>query len=677
VTEIRPVLPVPGSAGRRPRTAAYGAHVWAFGSQVLGDDQAGAAREWLVTDGLGGYAMGTASLLRTRRYHALQVISGQPAAVRTVGLVALDPAVTFPGGARVELGVHEWSDGAVHPTGHYFLERFTLVDGLPRWRWRIGDVVLERELAMAHGRAALGVVHRLVSGGPVELTLDALVTRRDAHGERDAGGPDVDVAHLSDGCVVEDLYRVRGAGWEPAGGWWRGAFTREEAARGLGATEDLWHAGRFAVRLEPGGTHEVTSWAGDLDVTPKPPTALIAAARARAHAITASVGNAPDRDVSAAALLAADRFVIRGANGPDVVAGYPWFGAWSRDTMISYEGLFLTTGRYDEGRALLRGHAATLSEGMLANTADTGSTEYNTVDATLWFLHAVERHVTRAGDPDLAAELLPALLDVVAAHVAGTRYNIRMDPTDALISQGAPGVALTWMDARVDGVAVTPRHGKPVEINALWINALGGLGALFDRVRRTGRPDWLDILRKRALASFAARFPHGDRLYDVVDTPTGDDPSLRPNQLLAYSLPYPALPPDPVVLSTVAAHLLTPLGLRTLGPEEPGYTPLHRGDPATRDSAYHQGTVWPWLLGPYIDALSLVRTGERTCSVQNVHDSPLVGVEAHLAEWGLASVSETADGQAPHRATGCPFQCWSVAEFLRVRHSPARDGESA
>ncbi|GIJ46407.1 glycogen debranching protein [Virgisporangium aliadipatigenens] len=639
-----------------------------LGSQVLGDDRAGAAREWLVTDGLGGYAMGTASLLRTRRYHALQVISGQPAAVRTVGLVALDPVVTTAGGTPVELGVHEWADGTVHPTGHCLLERFELVDGLPRWRWRIGDVVLERELAMAHGRAALGVVHRLVSGGPVQLTLDALLTRRDAHGERGAGGPDVDVAHLSDGCVVEDLYRLRGTGWEPAGGWWRGAHTREEAARGLSATEDLWHAGRFAVRLTPGATHEVLCWAGDLDVAPRPPSALIAAARARAHAITADAGDAPDREVAATALLAADRFVITGANGPDVVAGYPWFGAWSRDTMISYEGLFLATGRYEEGRALLRGYAATLSEGMLANTADTGQTEFNTVDATLWFLHAVERHVARAGDADLAAELLPALLDVIEAHVAGTRYNIRMDPADGLISQGAPGVALTWMDARVEGVPVTPRHGKPVEVNALWVNALGGLGTLFDRVRGAGRPDWLEALHWRARASFAARFPAGDRLYDVIDGPSGDDRSLRPNQLLAYSLPYAPLPPDPAVLATVSAHLLTPLGLRTLAPDAPGYAPLHRGDPAARDAAYHQGTVWPWLLGPYIDCYR---------SLHNVNDSPLVGIEAHLAEWGLASISETADGQAPHLATGCPFQCWSVAEFVRVRHSPARGGESA
>jgi predicted glycogen debranching enzyme len=627
-----------------------------FGPQTCGDLDAGASREWLVPDGLGGYAMGSVCGLRTRRYHALQVVSGATPAARMVGLVALDPVLTLSGGARVELGVHEWAGGVVHPTGHTHLARFDLVDGVPRWRWRVGDVVLERTLAMAHGAPSLGVVYRLVAGGPVSLVLDTLVTWRDAHGERDSGGGDLRVEAAADGCVVEDAYRLAGPGWQPAGGWWRGAHTRDEASRGLAATEDLWHAGCFTATLRVGEAVEVSSWAGDLAERPAPPGELVAAAAARSRAV---VARARPADTTAARwALAADAFVVAGTAGPDVVAGYPWFGTWSRDTMISYEGLFLATGRVDEGRALLRGYGATLSEGMLANTADTGRTEHNTVDATLWFLHAVERHVTATGDTDLAAELLPALVRVVDAHLAGTRYGIRVDPADALVTQGADGYALTWMDARIDGVPVTPRHGKPVEINALWVNGLGGLATLTERAGVDPGP--LRRLRDRAAGSFARRFPApgGDRLYDVVDGPAGDDPAFRPNQLFAYSLPYAPLPPDPRVVDAVAERLLTPLGLRTLDPADPAHQPHHRGSPAERDRAYHQGTVWPWLLGAFVDAAGHSHDTQRQA---------LATIDAHLEEWGLGSISETAESQPPHRATGCPFQAWSVAEFGRVR----------
>jgi predicted glycogen debranching enzyme len=360
--------------------------------------------------------------------------------------------------------------------------------------------------------------------------------------------------------------------------------------------------------------------------------------------------------------------VVAGAQGaPDVVAGYPWFGTWSRDTMTAYEGLFLSTGWYDEGRELLRAYAATLDDGMLANTADTGQTEHNTVDATLWFLHAVERHVSGTDDDDLAAEILPALDEVVAAHLRGTRYGIRVDPADGLVTQGAPGVALTWMDARVDGIPITPRAGKPVEVNALWINGLGAVAALQERLGRGAAGT--HRLLARARESFERRFPferglhcasglHDARpLYDVVDGPAGDDPALRPNQLLAWSLPRGPMRGRPVPVATSA--LLTPLGPRSLAAGEAAFVPEHRGGPAQRDAAYHQGTVWPWLLGPYADA-------HASGSEKNLAEL-LAGIEAHLWEWGVGSVSETADGGAPHRATGCPFQAWSVAEVLRVR----------
>jgi predicted glycogen debranching enzyme len=626
----------------------------AFGPQVCGRLDEGSAREWLVPDGCGGYAMGTAGGLRTRRYHGLLVVAGEKG--RMLGPASLDPIVTLPSGVSVRLGTHEWADGTIAPRGHELLAGFELVDGLPRWRWRIGDVVVERELAAVHGRPAVAVVHRLLTGGPISLALDTLCTWRDVHAERGASGPELTVTDTSDGFVAEEAYRLRGPGFRRAGSWWRGVHYRAEAARGLTPDEDLWHAGTFQAELrQPGASASVTAWASDLSSAPGPAEDIVAAARGRNRAIVAAAQPADNPQATLA--LAADAFVVRTAAGPDVVAGYPWFGAWSRDTMLSYEGLFLSTGRAAEGRSLLRAYAGRLSRGMLANTADTGTVEYNTADATLWFLHAVGRHVAVTGDTDLAAELLPALRDVVDHHLAGTRYGIGADPADGLLRQGAPGEALTWMDARVDGVPVTARAGKPVEVNALWVNGLAMVIKLAWQVRVGAGA--AARAHPAALASFARRFPAPTGwLHDVVDGPAGDDATLRPNQLLAWSLPYAPLRPSPAELQTIGSALMTPLGLRSQAPGSPGYHGTHRGDPAARDTAYHTGTVWPWLIGPF--AASWHRLGVAAGQI-------LSDADDHLGEHGLGSVSETADGDAPHEATGCPFQAWSVAETLRAR----------
>lgn len=615
-----------------------------FGRQLCGDLDAASMREWLVADGTGGFAMGTLGGLRTRRYHGLLVVaSGRPGA-RMLGLAALDPVLAI-GDARIRLAVHEWASGAIDPGGHLELASFSLEDGLPRWRWQVGDTILERELAPLGTHPGTVVVHRLVhASSPVRLELAALATWRDADRGRFGDG-DPSVECLADGFVFEGAYRVAGRGFAPAAEWYRGVRYREETARGLPDREDLWHAGTFAADLQPGQTLAVSAWPVPLDESVPDGPAAVARARARARDL---VHRARASDpVDAQLVLAADQLI---AAGPSVVAGYPWFGEWSRDTMTSYEGLFLETNRAGEGRELLLRAAATLSEGMLANTADTGSLEYNTADATLWFLHAIDRHLARVGDDDLAAALAPTLLDVVHAHLAGTRYGLRADPADGLLAEGADGVALTWMDARIDGVPVTQRAGKAVEINALWIN---GLAAVADALERIG----LDttVVRSheaKARASFARAFllPDG-RCADLV----GDD-RLRANQLLAVSLPHAPLRERSVV--DACAPLLTSLGLRSLDPTDPDYHGRHRGTPAERDSAYHQGTVWPWLIGPYVDAA--LRTG---VAVEGILD----GLETHLAEWGLGSVSETADGDPPHAATGCPFQAWSVAELLRAR----------
>ncbi|HEX7746316.1 MAG TPA: amylo-alpha-1,6-glucosidase [Micromonosporaceae bacterium] len=639
-----------------------------FGPQVCGQVTTGADREWLVTDGRGGYAMGTVSGPRTRRYHALLVAAGDTPAIRRVGLISLDPVVTFPSGREIRLGTHEWVSGAIDPRGFELLEQFTLVDGLPRWRWRIGSTVIERELAMTYGRSCVAVVHRLVAGGPVQLGLAALGTWRDAHGERRADGPLPHVQPVAGGAIVEGAMRLAGPDWEPHGQWWHGVHHRAEAARGLSADEDLWYAGQFTGALtRPGDMVEVLAWTDDVANEPPPAAAVVAAARDRNRQVIAAAR--PADPVGATLALAADAFVVRTGAGTDVVAGYPWFGAWSRDTLTAYEGLFLCVGRTEEGRDLLRAYAETLSDGMLANTADTGRVEYNTADATLWFLHAVSRHVTVTGDADLAADLLPTLRAAVDAHLAGTRYGIHVDPADGLLVQGAGGEALTWMDARVYGVPVTPRAGKAVDINALWVNGLAAVTELAHRV--SADPGPAEAVHTRARDAFRRRFPAANGwLFDVVDAPAPayplggaahhDDDLLRPNQLLAWSLPYAPLQPDPDALRRVAGALLTPLGLRTLAPGSPGYHGRHQGGPAERDSAYHEGTVWPWLIGPYADACR--RAGLPL-------DDLFVGLEAHLSEYGLGSVSETAHAYPPHCATGCPFQAWSVAELLRTRRS--------
>ena len=625
----------------------------ALGPHACGTLEESSRREWLVADGLGGYAMGTVAGLRTRRYHGLLVAAVGGPSARMLGLAALDPVLVV-GDARHRLASDEWASGIVDPRGHELLVSFELDRGVPRWRWQVGDVVLERETAMTRGRSVVGIVHRLIRAAePVRLELTPLCTWRSVHGERLAAG-DPDLEPTADGFVFESAYRVAGAGWAPGGSWYRGVRAREEAARGLNDVEDLWAAGTFSVELGAGEIHEVTAaaapYAGPLPAASQ----VVRAARRRAGALwrMASARGDVDRQLA----VAADQFVVD-HDGPTAVAGYPWFGEWSRDVMTSYEGLFLTTGRSEEGRDALRRAAATLSDGMLANTADTGTLEYNTADGTLWFVHALGRHVSTTGDADLGAELTPALEAIVGAHLEGTRFGIGAD-ADGLLRQGEEGWALTWMDARIDGVPVTPRIGKPVEVNALWIEALDVAG----RLARTDR--WRAV-HDSARSSFLRRFarPHRGGLLDVVDGPNGDDAAVRPNQLLAVSLPGGPLAGDAAAahdVVTACRPLVTPLGLRSLSPDDGAYRPHHRGTPAERDTAYHQGTVWPWLIGPYVDAA--LRAGIAT-------DGLLDGLVAHVGEWGLGSVSETAEGVPPHAATGCPFQAWSVAELLRALRS--------
>ncbi|MEU4688432.1 glycogen debranching enzyme N-terminal domain-containing protein [Actinoplanes sp. NPDC023714] len=600
-----------------------------FGPQICGtlSPEAGAGREWLLADGLGGYASGTVSGLRTRREHTLLTVDDH--GTRWAALACLDLTVTLPSGAKVALATHEWESGAVAPGGHRHLESFTLDRGLPRWRWRIGDVVIERELALRHGHPSLAVRDRVVAApAPVTLAASAMCTWRDAHASRHAGGPPITTVPAAGGAIVAGAYRLTGPGWQPAGVWHYGVRTRED-----GAVEDLWLAGTFCRRAAPGESLEISAWAGDLAEEPPPPPVVLAAERERAHRLVTA---AKAEGYGESLALAADKFVIRAADGPDVVAGYPLLGRDLAATMAAYEGLFLDTGRAEEGRELL-----------VARTR-TAAGAAGSPDASLWLVHAVDRHVTRTGDSDLAAELAAPLGRLMRQRLSGPG-PLALDPADGLLRAGA---GFTPDDRQL---------GKPVDVNALWVNALAAMG---DLLTEGGYDDGEPRARHaRARTSFLAAFPAPEGwLHDVVEGPPAtyplgagahtDDPSLRPNQLLAWSLPHgPMRGQDGAAVRAIGSALLTPLGLRTLAENEYGY----RGDPAGGPA---DGAVLPWLIGPYADACRA--TGRPV-------EGLLTGLEAHLAEWGVGSISERADGEPPHRAAGCPFAARPVAEMLRVR----------
>ena len=628
-----------------------------FGRQICGSLDAAAVREWLVTDGLGGFAMGTVGGLRTRRYHGLLVVATEAPIGRRLGLAALDP-VLIVGDRRTRLGTHEWSGGAVDPAGHRLLDRFDLDDGVPRWRWSVGSVVLEAELAMTRGGQRS--VWSGASSRPVRRIGSGSRWRRCARGATCTASGAATARHrstrprMASNSRARTACAVRGLS-PPEGGTAACTIARSRPAGSRRGGPVVRRAVRHVAR-----TRGALLGRG----VERRPRRRPAAGRGdrrcgttRAQAVAAAAGAVDHTD----ALLAhaADQFVVRAPGGPTVVAGYPWFGDWSRDTMTSYEGLFLDTGRADEGRALLLGAAESISEGMLANTADVGGTEYNTVDATVWYLHAVGRHVERTGDGELGAKVLPALADVVAHHVSGTRYGIRVDD-DGLLTQGADGLALTWMDARVDGRPITPRQGKPVEVNALWIDGLTAAAAI---ARSTGGDATrFERLATEARRSFATRFRGPTAT--ACSTSSTDQPATT-----APSAPTSSSPRRWPSVRALTRHRSSPPSLRWSRPSGcarwPRTTlPTPAGTGVTRpqrDAAYHQGTVWPWLIGPYVD--TLVRAGRPLAELE-----PLAGLDVHITEWGLGSVSETADGDVPHDGTGCPFQAWSVAELLRARH---------
>jgi predicted glycogen debranching enzyme len=659
-----------------------------IGREITGDFGAASRREWLVTNGLGGWASGTVSGANTRRYHGLFVPALQPPLGRTVLVAKLNERATVAGQV-FPLSSNEYGDGTIDPHGYVHIESFRLDWGVPTWTYALAGGLLEKRLWMPHGHDSVFVTYAWRRAAhPLDLEVLVMTTFRDAHMETQ-GGWQPRVEPVAGGAVVyppEMGLRVLASSGDfvPVGEWHWNIHHRAEQARGLPDREDQFALGRYLVTMQPGET-----WTFVATTEPEvkwDAQASLADERGRARGLVEAAGLQAQPAWVQQLVLAADQFLVRRGQGQTVIAGYHWFGDWGRDTMIALPGLALTTRRYDLAAGVLRTFARFVSQGMLPNRfpdsgehAEGEQPEYNTVDATLWYFHAIDRYVAATGDHDLARELMPVLDDIVDWHLRGTRYNIHVDPGDGLLFAGQTGVQLTWMDAKVGDWVVTPRIGKPVEINALWINALRVLDRLHvDLGVAAPRP--FGQLADRATASFE-RFWHdaGQYLYDVIDGPGGNDAALRPNQLLAVSLPNAPIagPRARAIVEACAQSLLTSYGLRSLSPDDPGYIGTYGGDQKQRDGAYHQGTVWGWLIGPFVDAY-LKAYGREAQVLANAR-SAIAPFEQHLADAGLGSISEIFEGNAPFVPVGCIAQAWSVGEVLRawietesVRRRPAR-----
>ena len=650
-------------------------------------------REWIVTNGLGGFASGTVAGVTSRRYHGALVAALPAPLGRVVMLSHLLEEVRFPDGRVAPLGASETADAEPDASFARYLRELRLEAGLPVWTYEIDGHVVEKRVLLVHEQNTAHFTYRLLSGsGTLRLRLRPSVHFRSM--ERPVstplGGPYVlqvveDRIELSAGPALPPL-RMYMYGAEAVftveGRTVREIVYRVERERGYEDAGDLWCPGRFATDLAPGGesTFVASTEPWDVVLSLNPRDARWAEGERRRRLLECAPP--PARAGFPAELaLAADQFIIRPgyravdvararAAGDDVrtvIAGYHWFTDWGRDTMISLEGLTLSTGRPREAGHILRTFAAYARDGLIPNMFPDGSNEglYHTADATLWFFHAVDRFLAVTGDRETLRTLLPTLRSIADHHLRGTRFGIGVDPADGLLRQGEEGYQLTWMDAKVDGWVVTPRRGKAVEINALWHNALCLLAGWLREAGDAAAAAELAAHAARARESFNRRFwyEEGGYLYDVVDGEDGrDDPACRPNQVLAISLKHPVLARErwEPVLRVVAERLVTPVGLRSLAPGHPDYKPCYFGDLRTRDAAYHQGTVWGWLIGPFVDAWLRVHPDDRAGARRF-----LEGFAAHLDDFGVGTIAEIFDAEPPFTPRGCISQAWSVAEVLR------------
>ncbi len=642
-----------------------------FGPDVCRDLARASTREWLETNGLGGYASSTIPCLNTRRYHGLLVAPTHPPTGRRVLLSRLEETLVVAG-ERIELSTNRYP-GGLHPEGYRFLGGFR-VDPFPTWIFEAGGATLEKTLFMVHGENTTVVGYRLLSAGTARLEVRPLIAFRDHHAlTRENGALDPGVAVDPGAATVAPypglppLHVAHDGGLALTGHWYRSFEYDEERRRGFDFTEDLFQPFVLTFDLAGAAHRGATVIASTRRHTSAEIHLLTKNELTRRRELALAVGG----EYPSLPLLAraADQFLVARDGGTTVIAGYPWFSDWGRDAMISLPGLTLATGRPEMARKILFSWARHASEGMVPShfPDEDGSPGYNAVDATLWFIEAVRRFVEATGDAEWVRQRLWGVLsEVLDRHVAGTRFGIHLD-TDGLLVSGAPGVALTWMDARVDGEPVTPRRGKPVEVEALWFNALRTMEELAGRFGEAAAAARFGAMAAQARESFLRLFPdeRGGGLFDVVDGGTRD-PSIRPNQLFAASLPHSMLDEEMArsVLAVVTRDLLTPYGLRTLSPRDPRYVGRYDGDAGARDRAYHQGTVWPWLLGPFVDALLRVKgDSPRTRAEVRALLRPLLDF---LPAEGVGQLPELFDGDPPHRPGGCPAQAWSVAEVLRA-----------
>lgn len=658
----------------------------AFGREILGDLAAGLRREWLVTNGLGGYASGTLAGPNTRRYHGLLVAALAPPVERTVVVGSMVEWATYDG-RRYSLFTCEYAGGVIDGRGYQYLQSFALEGALPMWTFALSDALVEKRIWMAYGASTTYVSYRLARGPrPLQLTVSPLVTYRDFHALTKRDQHNFAVETLPDGAMLYAfagarplIMRGSGASFTPEYTWFERFFHRVEAERGFGDTEsDMLVPGAFHATLQPGETWTLvfsTEDAPDMNVDH-----VFATAQHRQNGLLLKAHAEQADPVVQQLVLAADQLVVaRGGEGETdkrrageeekgktIIAGYHWFNDWGRDTMIALPGLTLTTGRADDAAVILRTFARYVADGLLPNNFpdSTGVIPgYNTVDATLWYVHAIRAYYQATGDRGLIDELLPLLQDIAERHIAGTRYGIHVDSSDGLLYAGEPGLQLTWMDARVGDHVITPRMGKPVEINALWYNLLRTL-AEWLRERDAIAATRYEALATQARTSFQRRFIrlNQEHLADVVDTPTGDDWTLRPNQIFAVSLPFPLLEGETArrVVDSTARTLLTSYGLRSLDPDHPEYRGSYIGTPAERDSIYHQGPVWTWLIGAFAEAHYRVYR-DRTAALTFLHP-----FSDHLHDACLGSISEILEGDPPHTPRGAVAQAWGVAEVLRV-----------
>jgi len=596
----------------------------------------------------------------------------RPPVERMMMVAKVDVTVDYLG-MRYPLSANEFVDGTVDPRGFVHLESFHVSQGIPVWRYAVADALLEQRIFMAPGaNTAYLSLEVLRAAAPLQVELKPLMGYRDYHSQQRGALP-LHAAAQDDGCLIDNagvpVCRLKAGGARYLAGdtWYWNFQHREEAARGLDVLEDLWGPGTFQANLSPGATFYFTATAEQTE--PAAGEEVRQALESQARALIAALPSTAPSWIQTLA-VASDQFLVR--RGPkeaaavSVIAGYPWFTDWGRDTMISFPGLTLTLGRFDKAAAILRTFAKVVDRGMLPNRfADAGETlEYNTADATLWMFQAWSQYLDARPDPDLLRELFPTMTAIIHAHAEGTRYGIKV-AADGLLHAGEPGLQLTWMDAKHGNEVFTPRIGKPVEINALWLNALEVTVRLAGQLRNDAEKNFALTLLHRAEQSFG-RFWNKDLgcLYDVIDVDGANtsDASIRPNQLFAVSLPYSVLSTDRMraVVDTCARELLTSYGLRSLAPKDPAYRGRYVGDGRQRDAAYHQGTVWSWLLGPF--ALAHFRVYGDASRAKDF----LAPMAEHLAAACIGSISEVFDGDAPHNARGCFAQAWGVAEILRA-----------